>query len=171
VLTHEVDATAFPPEDVAADAGSTVCGAVQRDPFQARTFPALSPATQKLGFVHDTDCSCPTGSSSWGWDHDDPFHMAKPPPSVATQKLGDTHAESVGPPHAPIEPANPEPRYKKASPTPSTAAQNVADAHASACNRCAPVTVAGFTHDDPFHDTTRVSLGIAKQNVGLTHDT
>lgn len=101
-LTHEIDEMVFEVDGL--ELGSTESGADQPDPFQTMTFPLLSPATQNARVGHETDSSSPTGSWFPGWDHDDPSHMATPPPSVATQKLGPAQAESEGPPQAPTVP-------------------------------------------------------------------
>src|SRR5579872_108308 len=88
---------------------STICGAVQVLPFQANTSPLLSPVRQNEALVHDTDSRAPWVSWSPGCAHDEPFHIAVPPPSVATQKFGSGHDEPVGPPHAPEVPDHREP--------------------------------------------------------------
>jgi hypothetical protein len=149
---------------------STVWGTDQLDPFHARMLPLLSPAIQNPALVQETDSSCPWVSWSCGCDHDDPFHMAVPPPSVATQKPGSAHDELVGPPHAPTVPDHPDPLYLNASPSPFTAAQKLGVAQARDCNRAEP-TGAGTPHDDPFHAATWGAPVVAMQNPALTHDT
>jgi len=108
-------------------------------------------------------------SWSCGWDHDDPFHMAVPPPSVATQKPGSGQDELVGPPHAPEVPNHRDPLYLNASPSPFTAVQKAVVAHASDCNRAEP-TGAGAPHA-PLHLTIWGTPVVAMQKPVPTHDT
>jgi hypothetical protein len=79
--------------------GSMAAPGDQDKPFQTRTFPVVSAATQNEGLVHETVSSWPDVSTSWGWDQVRPFH-SDVPPVVAIQKLELMHEMELGPPQA-----------------------------------------------------------------------
>ena len=150
---------------------STIWGDVHVLPFHARTLPLLSPVRQNDELAHDTDSSAPWVSWSCGCDQDEPFHMAVPPPSVATQKLGSVHDEPVGPPHAPDVPDQRDPLNLNASPSPSTDVQKVGVAQASDCRRAGAGTGNGEPHDVPFQTADCGLPTVAMQKLWLAHDT
>src|ERR1700677_4630101 len=86
------DTPVSPDASVPSDGGSVAMdtGAEKAVPFQFKTSPALSTATQNEGLAHETALSCPWESASLGCVQSWPSQMDGPP-SAATQKTGLVH--------------------------------------------------------------------------------